>query len=365
MKYIKSKFLIGSILGTILISLLYSCSSDDSASSNGSDLTVGGVYKYVYARPTASSPIDYSAPVDSLTTVGFSGVSYLVRGTGLSTLKKVTVNGTDVYFNSTLVTDTQFFINLPTGIPYSDDTTPNKLEVVTKFGTTSTYFYIGQPYPTIKTYPLALIGGETITITGTDFARLQAVKFGKIENGVDTTVEGEILSSDEKSITVKVPTGVPSTGNIFVKTFGGMSAAAVVYGSDYPVFEESELFDDWSWAAIHEPSNEQVRDGVYSEKLGYTGWDALYAHLLTPVKLGDYKYLKISLYSAVNTKVKIFCDWSAAGKVIDIAEGKWNDLLIPVSDLTTNLDASTQDFIIQESTGGANTVYVDSMGFIK
>jgi len=363
MKYIKSKFLFGSLLGAILISLLYSCSESDS--SEIMELKIEGVYKYAYVRPTASAPVDYSKPLDSLTTIGFSGISYLVRGTGLSTTKKVLVNGEDVYFNVTLVTDNQFFINLPAGIPYSDATTPNKIEVVTNFGTTSTYFYIGQPYPTITTYPLALLAGSTVVITGSDFARLQEVKFGTIANGVDTTVKGEIISSDDKTITVRVPAGVPSTGNIFVKTAGGMSSAPVVYGSDYPVFEESELFDDWSWAAIHEPSSEQVRDGLYSEKLGFNGWDALYAHLLTPVKLGDYKYLKISLYSAVNTKVKIFTDWSAPGKIVDIAEGKWNDLLIPVANLTTNVNNSTQDFIIQEFTGGKNTVYIDDMGFIK
>ena len=365
MKKLKTKLLIGVLLGLFSMSLFYSCSSDSNevASDN---LEISGIYKYAYVRPSESQPIDYSAPLDSLTTIGYSGISYLIRGTGLATAKKITANGMEIDFNTTLVTNNQIFIQLPTGVPYSNDSTPNELVVETQFGTTASYFYIGQPYPTITKYPLALIGGETVTITGEDFARLESVKFGKIENGVDTTVNGEIISFDEKTITVKVPDVVPSTGNIFVTTPGGTTVAAVVYGSDYPLFEESELFNDWSWAAIHEPSTEHVRDGVYSEKIGFLGWDALYMNLSNPIILGDYSFMKISLYSEKNTSIKIFADWNADSKaVINIAEGKWTDLLIPVSKISNNLTGGSSDIVIQDFTGGAATIYIDSVGFIK
>lgn len=370
MKRLKTKLLVVFLLATIPMALFYSCDSNSDEDMNDNP-QIAGVYKYAYVRPSENAPIDYSAPLDSLTTVGYSGISYLVRGTGLLTAKKITVNGMEIDFNPTLVTNNQIFIVLPAGVPYSNDSTPNDLRIETAFGEIATPFIIGQPYPTISAQPLALIGGETVTIKGSDFNNLEEVRFGTIIDGVDNTVMGEIISFDEKNITVKVPDVIPSTGNIFVKTPGGTAAAPVVYGADYPLFEESELFNDWSWCPIHEPSTEQVRDGVYSEKLVFNGWDALYMNLSNdpfnnPIVLSDYKYLKISFYSATNTTVRIFMDWDANSKKdINIAEGKWTDYLIPVSEISNNLTGASGDFVIQEFTGSAGTVYVDSVGFIK
>lgn len=371
MKNLKIKLIMGLLLGSVSMFLFQSCSSDDSDVGTSDNLEISGIYKYTYIRPSESEPIDYSAPLDSLTTTGYSGVSYLVRGSGLATAKKITVNGVDIDFNTTLATNSQIFIQLPTGIPYSNDSTPNELVIETEFGSVSSYFIIGQPYPSIIKYPLALIGGETVTITGEDFNNLQEVRFGINENGVDNTVVGEIISFGEKSITVKVPDVVPALGNIFVTTPGGTAIAPTVYGSDYPIFEESELFNDWSWCAVHEPSDEQVRDGVLSEKLVFNGWDALYMNLSNdpfnnPIILSDYSYLKISIYGVTNTTVRIFMDWDADSKSdVNIAEGKWTDFLIPVSELSGNLTGPSGDFVIQEFTGSASTIYVDSVGFIK
>ena len=364
MKKLKIKLLVGFLFGTVLISLFYSCSKN-SDNEVGSDLTITGIYKYAYVRPSESEPIDYSAPLDSLTTTGYSGISYLIRGKGLLTAKTITVNGVEIDFNTTLVTDTQIFIVLPVGIPYSNDSTPNVIQVETEFGTTSSPFIIGQPYPTITSQPLALIGGETVTIEGKDFNNLEAVRFGTATN----SVSGEIISFDEETITVKVPDVVPSTGYIFVTTPGGTSVAPVVYGADYPLFEESELFNDWSWCAVHEPSTEQARDGVYSEKLVFNGWDALYMNVSNdpfnnPVDATQYSYLKISLYSDVNATVRIFMDWDSSTKPdIHIAEGTWTDYLIPMSDVASY--SPSGDIVIQEFTGSAGTIYVDSIGFIK
>ncbi len=245
MKRLKTKLLMVFLLATIPMALFYSCDSNSDDEVGGGDLAISGVYKYAYVRPSENAPIDYSAPLDSLTNTGYSGISYLVRGTGLLTVKKITVNGMEIDFNSTLVTNNQIFIVLPAGVPYSNDSTPNDLRIETDFGEVFIPFIIGQPYPTISEQPLALIGGETVTIKGSDFNNLEEVRFGTIIDGVDNTVMGEIISFDEKNITVKVPDVIPSTGNIFVKTPGGTAAAPVVYGADYPLFEESELFNDW------------------------------------------------------------------------------------------------------------------------
>ncbi len=370
MKHLKIKLLSALLFGGLFMGLFYSCDSD-SDSSNEENLEISGVYKYTYTRPSENEPIDYSAPLDSLTTTGYSGISYLIRGTGLATTKKIVVNGVEIDFNTTLTTNNQIFIVLPTGIPYSNDSTPNEIAVETEFGTTATHFIIGQPFPTITKYPLALIGGGTVTITGQDFNNLEEVKFGTMENGTDDTVIGEIISYDEENITVKVPDAVPPKGNIFVTTPGGTAIASVVYGSDYPLFEESELFNDWSWCPVHEPSDEQARDGVLSEKLVFNGWDALYMNLSNdpfnnPIVLSEYSYLKISFYGETNTTVRIYMDWDGDSKSdIHIAEGVWTDYLIPVANLSGDINSPLGDFVIQEFTGSAGTVYVDSVGFIK
>lgn len=355
----------GFLLVTTPIALFYSCSESSDEVITGGDVSITGVYKYAYIRPSESEPIDYSAPLDSLTTTGYSGVTYLIRGTGLSTASKITVNGIEIDFNTTLASDSQIFIQLPTGIPYSNDNTPNTLIVETMFGKASTPFIIGQPFPTITRQPWALLVGETVTIEGEDFNNLEDVSFGTYES----PLSGEIVSYDEETAMVIVPDGISSTGYIFITTPGGTTVAPVVYGADYPLFEEDELFNDWSWCVVHEPSDEQARDGMYSEKLVFAGWDALYMNVSNdpfnnPVDVSEYSYMKISLYSDVNTKVRIFMDWDADSKPdINIAEGVWTDYLIPMSDIASY--SPSGDIVIQEFTGSASTVYVDNIGFIK
>jgi len=111
MKNIKNKMVLKlCFLASISILLLSSC-SDDSSSSSGSGsgkVEVTGISRSVVDDPL----VDGDRQVDVPTEIINAGNYYIIRGSGFASLKSISFNGLESYFNPTMVTDNAIVIQV-------------------------------------------------------------------------------------------------------------------------------------------------------------------------------------------------------------------------------------------------------------
>jgi len=307
-------------------------------------------------------------PSDQTVTGGRWSMQFAIIGSNLGTTKSVTLNGMPLYFNPALVTDNSIIFVLAPNTPYGTDQT-NKISVTTKYGTTEFDFTVIQP-PAVITAISSLTGapGKLITITGTIFDNVSAVKFGAIP--------AEIVGTPTKtSITVKIPEGITAAQSpVSVTTPGGTTVAT----SSFFVFKKL-LYDDvlttgmvsyGGWGGTGDIANKTVeRRGDASIKLNFTGYDCplQYAYTgATPIDLTTFTSFKLSIYGGPGSsgkKVKIqFNGEGAAGATIFLTEGAFADFVIPISSITTS-KTFTKLWIV-EASGSKAPIYVDEIGFL-
>jgi len=336
----------------ILALVLSSCSDDDTSGTGVASIdsvSLGG-----YKRGADN----IYTPIDSLTTTGFSGNFYVIRGKGLSNTKAVYFNDFNVYFNPTLTTDTNILLTLPVGVPYSSDTTSNKLKVVLQNGQELFYdFKIGAPAPSLTKYPLGGSAGTVAKITGTDFVGVMSVKFG--------TIPAEIVATTEKEITVKIPEGITSAVKIIVETAGGKTESALSFGFNYMIYDDARNADWWegSWggAATYDASD-NVRDGSFSVKKEFSSYGGFQiGNGGAAVDMTKFTKVKMSLFAKNAGKVNIAISGNA--KVIDLVPGVWTDYEFSLQNDFAN-PVSPGIFLIQEFSGIDNVVYIDNVGFL-
>ena len=174
--------------------------------------TKTGAYTYV-AAPTVSSVAPTSGPVagDNLVTV---------HGANLATASKVTFGAASV---TSFTSDTATAITLlaPAGTVGSVT-----VKVVTAGGTgtkPNAYTYVGVPTIT-KVTPAtgSTAGGTTVTITGTNFTLVQAVKFG-------TATATSFTVTSVTTVKAVAPSGLAGKVALVVTTPGGMTTKATAF----------------------------------------------------------------------------------------------------------------------------------------
>jgi hypothetical protein len=353
MKNFKFNFMLRALFIIPLLSMLLSCSDDDSSSTNGATV-IESVSKYGYNEP---SPQVY-VPLDSLVTTGFSGNVYIIRGKGLAKTTAIYFNDFSAYFNPAMVTDTNIILTLPVGIPYSTDQTSNKIKIVTSDGHEVFYdFTIGAPAPSLTKYPLGGPAGTVSTITGTDFVNVISVKFGDIP--------AEIVSSTVTEIVVKIPEGITGACKIFVETAGGITESALTFGFNYVIYDDARNSDWWegSWGGdVNYDQSEIVRDGARAVKKEYGGFGGFQiGNGGGPIEIGNYTRLKMSLYATSAGKANIVISGNA--KEIDLVPGKWTDYEFSLQ-TDFNNPGAPGILLIQEFSGINNTLYIDNVGLL-
>jgi hypothetical protein len=304
---------------------------------------------------TRTTPV----PFDSTTALGKPGTLYAIVGQHLRTVSAVYFNDVNAYFNPALVTDNSILVSIPLTTPFAGS---NKLRVVTQGGTVEYAFSIQQPAPVItRVDQLAGAAGDVITITGTTFDNVSAVRFG--------TVAGTITDKTGTQLKVTVPASV-SAGALSVTTPGGTVTYGVPFGFRTPIFTDA-LATGWTaggWSGTPEvPSKGVIKRGTGSLKYEYTGGFGGFQLLNggTALPLAGATGLKFSIYGGTGTEgkiVKLVVNGNYdAGRQLVLHAGTWTDYAVPLASLgaTGNLTEIT----LQEFSGNAPTViYVDDLG---
>ncbi len=305
-------------------------------------------------------------PFDSTVVVGSLNNLYAIVGTGLKTTISVSFNGYPVYFNPTLVTDNSIIVNSGTLTPYGPGQT-DEIIVTTKYGTVKFKFPIKQPAASILDFaPLAGGPGDIVTINGTTFENLIAVRFG--------TINAEIVGTPTKTqIKVKVPAGVVQA-NIFVETAGGIVKSVGSFGFKYLAYDDA-LPTGWSLQGYNgvtfSNGTENPKRGTMAIKnifpaAAYGGFKYYYNGALVSTSVLGLTSVKLSIYGGPGSTGKVVAlglSGNYNNRVnLTLTAGVYTDFTIPLSQLGN--PTSITELVLQDFTGGGYIIYIDDIGFI-
>lgn len=355
MKKLNFKKVLGSLLIMVMGSFTVASCSDDDTNSTSDALVIESVsltgYNVVDGENVAK---------DSLTTTGSIGNMYIIRGNGFLNTQKIYFNEVEATFNPTLITNTVIFVQIPENVPYSGNTTSNKLRIVTTTGSAEYDFMIGQPGPRITGFdPVAGGEGTIVTITGTLFDNLQAVRFDDIP--------ATIISSTNTEIKVEVPAGIVQS-YIFVETTGGITRSGGQFGFKFIVYDEVLAPGWWvgGWGGTQEFDNtEVVKRGTYAIKRTTDAWSGFQiGNGGATIDLANgYTAIKVSVQATTTGKILLVMNGNYdAGKTLDVTAGEWIDFTVPFSELGS--PATLNEIVIQEFSGAGNVLYIDDLGLI-
>jgi hypothetical protein len=306
-------------------------------------------------------------PFDSTVTAGALNTIYAIIGSNLKTTKFISFNGKGVYFNPTLVTDNSVLVNTGEFTPYG----PGKSDEViltTNYGTVSYKFPIKQPSPNIISFaPLAAGAGDIVTIKGTIFENLIAVRF----NNTPAEIVGTPTSTE---VRVKVPAGIVQAF-IFVQTAGGTTQSAGSFGFKRVVFDDTYA-TSWSSTGYNSTTTEvttPVKRGTKALRCNYVGGYGAYRAGYNGTKID------VAVLGLTAIKISIYGGPGSEGKKVNISlnnkydndkrvglilkEGVYTDYTIPLSALGNPTEIV--EIILQEFSGFApSTIYIDDIGFI-
>ncbi|MBZ4042998.1 IPT/TIG domain-containing protein [Flavobacterium hibisci] len=350
MKNNKISSLLGFLmLASIVVSLLSACNNDDGASST--QLEVVSVSKAM----SSSTPVK-AEDNDSITAIGYPGMTYIIKGSGFRNLKHIYFNDKESYFNPTMVTDNTIFVAINSSTPYENGS--SELKLVTDAGTIVYPFVIGPPAPVIHSFnPVNAAEGDIITIRG-NFFLSPSVTFG-------TTVVAPVSSTLEE-IKVKVPAGADKK---YIKVTNITGFATTQYAINTAVFDDVSYnsfdFPDWN-NYTYEKDGTAPQGLVYiRKKMG--AWDNLQGNWSWNDQLSDYAGIRVTIKGSVPGTVKFIFngDWSERNMLSITTD--WKTFYIPWSELGN--PTAVQNFSFQNMTkdsngdGLANTIDIDNIGY--
>jgi hypothetical protein len=158
----------------------------------------------------------------------------------------------DASFNSALNTDNNIVVRIPYNAPtaVTDPNVPNNIRVVTDHGEAVFDFQVVAPPPSVLSASNEnALPGKVITLTGSNFYLLTSVVFPGNVNAAGYTV-----NSTATEITVTVPAGATTAGNIVVTgQFGSGSSVFIFNNYKAPApgflanFEDGDPYFGWAW----------------------------------------------------------------------------------------------------------------------
>ncbi|MEN9570190.1 MAG: hypothetical protein RL172_1421 [Bacteroidota bacterium] len=206
--------------------------------------------------------------------------------------------------------------------------------------------------------------GEEITVSGVRFTGATAVKLGAASSSYtvvnDNTLKFTVpAGAATAKITVTTPNGSGTSGD---------NLAIDVAGFKFVVYDDAvQGLDVWGgWGGSKDVDNTSpVKSGAKSIKLSYAGgWGSPLQLGGRTIDISTYSTFKLSIYGAPGTtgkKIKIVFNGSGGKELVLLDEGKWNDYVIPLADITNA--SSVTEMWLQEFTGTDYIIYVDDMGF--
>ncbi|MEO8535217.1 MAG: hypothetical protein ABI441_15780 [Flavobacterium sp.] len=351
MKNIK-KIMVLKVCFLASILLLSSCSNDEGSSSSGK-LAVTGITKSVIDDPLVEGDRQVDVPTDFIN----AGNTYIIRGSGFSTLQSISFNGLESSFNPTLVTDNVIVISVDQDTPYFNEM--DELKIVTKIGTLKYTVKVRPPFPNISGFPINPNPGDIITITGEYFLR-PVVNFG--------TVTVEPISSTLTEIKVKVPQDILykklSVTNVSGTTVAAQTFGSAIYDDAYTSLRQY----DGLWDATNPYDiayDKDPRQGSKSILWKAGQWNGLYIGIdNSKFDISKYKGIRISLKGQNSGSVGVFINGNDKIKPVINFTSDWTNIEI----LFNALDSPTEltQITFQEFGGkeGGNTIYIDDLGLI-
>lgn len=353
MKNIKNRMLLKlCFLASVSILLLSSC-SNDAEDSNGK-LEVTGISRSVIDDPLLDGDRQVDVPTDIIN----AGNYYIIRGSGFATLKSISFNGLESYFNPTMVTDNAIVVAVDQKTPYYNEM--DEMKIVTGIGTLNYKIAIRPPSPNIKGFPINPNPGDVITITGEYFLR-PVVNFG------DIAVEP--ISSTLTEIKVKVPDNIQykslSVTNVSGTTVAVQSLGSAIYDDEYTNLMSYHGL--WRPATNHYDIAYEKDASQGTKSINWKSgpdWDGLYIGI-------DKSKVDMSKYKGIRIRIK----GEKAGSVTALLNGNWGataslkfgtgwtyfEILFSGVGNPTELTEIT----FQETGGfGGNNLFIDDIGLI-
>jgi len=354
MKNIKNKMLLKLFfLASISILLFTSCSDNDSENSSGK-IEVTGVSRSVIDDPL----VDGDRQVDVPTDVINAGNTYIIRGSGFATLKSISFNGLESYFNPTMVTDNAIVLSVDQKTPYYNEM--DEMKIVTATGTLNYTIKVRPPSPTITGFPINPQPGDIITITGEYFLRPK-VNFGSIQ--------AEPISSTLTEIKVKVPEGdiqykYLSVTNVSGTTVAEQSLGSAIYDDAFTSLSNyNGLWDATN--PYNKAYDKDVAQGTKCISWGAGQWNGLYIGIdNSKFDITKYKGFRVRLKGQNPGKVGVIVNGSDKLKPVYEFTTSWTYVEIPFS--AVGDPAELKEFTFQEFGGkaGGNTIFIDDLGLI-
>lgn len=353
MKNIKNKMLLKLyFLASISILLFTSCSNESENASG--KLEVVEISKSVIDDPLVDGDREIDVPTDIIN----AGNYYIIRGSGFATLKSISFNGLESYFNPTMVTDNAIVVLVDQKTPYYNEM--DEMKIVTSSGTLKYKVAIRPPSPNIKGFPINPNSGDIITIQGEYFLR-PVVNFG------ETAVEP--ISSTLTEIKVKVPDNIQfkylSVKNVSGTTVAGQSLGSAIY--------DDAFTNIWGWQSLWDGTNgfndaytKDSSQGAKCIEWKAGEWDG-YVIGINNWSYHDtdkYKAVRFSIKGQKAGKVKFFVNGSTENNV-KIVEFKttWTYVEIPYSEVGGITELTQIGF--QEFGGfGGNNMLLDDIGLV-
>ena len=347
MKNLKIKNILSFLLmASIFISLLSSCTDDNSSNANGT-IAIESVSEAVEGPLT---------PTD----IGNPGNMYIIQGTGFIGVQKIYFNDVDTYFNPTLVTDTNIFVTIDLDTPYENGS--SELKVVGSNGTAIYHFIIAPPAPILKSYnPVNAVSGDEVTIYGSFFLD-PVVTFG--------TVPATVISNTIDQIIVKVPDGVNQSYPT-VTTISGIATAKVAVGTaiyDDVFYGIDGLTGSWGVTNlnIENTVKSEVAQGVKAIKLDITSWSGFQIDMWNngghPVP-ANATGIRFQMKLQADAKMRIIVSGDWGHEVWFNLTTEYTTNLVKWSDLGMSGPPATIGSIVFGSDGTDTTFYIDNIGF--
>jgi hypothetical protein len=308
---------------------------------------------------------------DSTVASGQLSHQYAIIGTGLGTLRSITINGVSNAILPGLVTNTSAIFTVAPNIPFGS-TGPGNFKVATAGGSASFTWPIQQPPPIISSItPATGSAGDTMTITGSLFQGLTRVTFDSIQ--------ATIIYADSALIKVLIPAGVVQA-YVYTFTPGGTGKSPNPFGfksiiyvnslqngwGNYTGYNSTLNFNNKTNLITGEASNISVifGDQYGALQIGYGG------ATLKPADQG-LTALKFSVFGgagipAGGQQAQIVINGAYNNSVeyhFTIMPGVWQTFTIPLS--TLGNPSPITEFVLQGVGAPVpSTIYVADIGFI-
>jgi hypothetical protein len=340
-------------LASISVFLLTSCSNDEGDSSGAPVVTA--ISKSVVDDPLVEGDRQVDVPTDVIN----AGNTYIIRGSGFSTLKSISFNGLETVFNSTMVTDNAIVISVDQDTPYYNEM--DELKIVTKGGTLIYSVKVRPPSPSITGFPINPNPGDIITIKG-DFFLRPVVNFG--------TTQVEPIESTLTEIKVQVPNENIQYKNLSITNVSGTTVAGQSFGS--------AIYDDaytslMSYNGLWDSTNaydiaydKDFSQGSKSIKWVAGQWNGLYVGINNSTfDFSKYKAIRVSLKGQNSGKIAVIVNGNYS-KIpnYEFSSSSWTYIEIPFS--AVGDPTQLTEIVFQEFGGkaGGNTIYIDDLGLV-